>query len=232
MSRQSEFCKNHPDVHPQACEFFPDFNYRVCNGDRNIICRMDSGANNKVGHQQRAFSVWHALETCGPMDLGLDLGSSKGMTPYCVHVDLFGDGREHPFYGGVYQADVVWDAAKAHEVFPANTFPFISSNHSLEHMKVGGDAGIVDVLSGWLRLLRPGGVLAMIIPDNGWFDVMGCDKDHSHAWSAAERPGPGRPVADFRPRILDPLLARGGVQLVDYNTLDNHFSFDVVLRKG
>ena len=71
--KQRRFRECHPEVHPQVCEFFPDFDYRTCVGDRKIICRMDSGAGNKVGHQQRAFSCWWALEMCGPLDLGLDL---------------------------------------------------------------------------------------------------------------------------------------------------------------
>lgn len=220
--KQRRFREFYPDVHPQVCEFFPDYDYRTCVGDRKIICRMDSGAGNKVGHQQRAFSCWWALETCGPLDLGLDLGSPRGMTPYAMHVDVFGDGRVHPYYGGgPYRADIVRDASNVADLFPADTFPLINSNHSLEHMHVDGDAGIGRVLDGWVRLLRPGGVLAMIVPDNAWFDVLKSDRDHAFAWSHE----------DFRPRVLDPLMRRGAVDLVEYDTLDNHFSFNVVLRR-
>ncbi|HXB28151.1 MAG TPA: hypothetical protein VNV25_25700 [Gemmatimonadaceae bacterium] len=211
---------DHP-FHAEAQKFFPDFDYKRPAGDRNVLCDMRNPGN-MVGHQQRAFSCFWALRTCGPTDLGLDLGSPRGLTPYCVHVDIFGDGRVHPFYGGgEYRSDVVWDAADVSKVFPDKTFPFVGSNHSLEHMAAPGDGGIVEVLCGWLRLLRPGGILAMIVPDNAHFDVMASDKDHRHAWSHD----------DFRPRVLDHVLARGGVDLIEYDTLDNHFSFDVVLRK-
>lgn len=207
--------------HEETQKYFPGFDYRNPVGNRDEICDMRS-PKNMVGHQQRAFSVWWALQTCSPTDLGLDLGSPRGLTPHCIHVDIFGDGRVHPFYGGgPYRADVVWDAAKAIEIFPTGTFPFIGSNHSLEHMKVQGDAAIVDVLSSWLSLLRPGGILAMIVPDNAHFDVLASDKDHSHAWSAT----------DFRPRVLDPLLALGTSELIEHDTLNNHFSFNVVLKK-
>jgi hypothetical protein len=229
VSRQSEFRAQYPDVHPQVCEYFPDYDYRTCVGDRNIICRMDSGPNNKVGHQQRAFSIWWALQQGGPLDLGLDLGSSKGMTPYAIHVDLFGDGKSHPFYGGgPYNADVAWDATRIHEIVPPASLPFITANHSLEHMPAADDDGIVELLVRWMGLLRPSGILAMIVPDNDYFDVWGCDKDHKHvgpkAWGHW----------DFRARVLDKLLTqtRVPVALLDYNTLDNHFSFDVVLERG
>ena len=207
--------------HEEVQKYFPGFDYKNPSGDRSVLCDMRNPGN-MVGHQQRAFSVHWALKTCSPTDLGLDLGSPRGLTPYCVHVDIFGNGRSHPFYGGGrYLSDVVYDAARAPEIFPQDTFPFISSNHSLEHMAASGDDGIVSLLHGWLALLRQGGILAMIVPDNDHFDVMKSDKDHRHAWGAR----------DFRPRVLDKLLAQNTSELLDYNTLQNHFSFDVVLRK-
>lgn len=207
--------------HHEVQKYFPGFEYKTPAGDRAVLCDMRNPGN-MVGHQQRAFSCYWALQQCSPTDLGLDLGSPRGLTPYCVHVDIFGDGRTHPFYGGGrYLSDVVYDAARGHEIFPRDTFPFLSSNHSLEHMAAPGDDGIVDLLDRWLSLLRSGAILAMVVPDNDHFDVMASDKDHRHAWGAR----------DFRPRVLDKLLGRSTSDLLDYDTLQNHFSFDVVLRK-
>ena len=209
----------HP-FHQQVQEFFPDFDYR--NPPPGVQERCDMRRpDNVVGHQQRAFSVYWALKQCSASDLGLDLGSPKGMTPYCISVDVFGNGGSHPFYGGGrYIADVVRDAADV-ACFPKDAWPLVGSNHSLEHIDVRGDAGIVTVLEDWFALLRSGGVLAMIIPDNAHFDVMASDKNHYHAWSHE----------DFRSRVLDEMIRRTGAELVDFNTLQNHFSFDVVLRK-
>jgi hypothetical protein len=67
----------------------------------------------------------------------------------------------------------------------------------------------------------------MIVPDNDYFDVWACDKDHKRvgpkAWGHS----------DFRQRVLDKLLAQRvvPVTLQDYDTLDNHFSFDVVVER-
>jgi SAM-dependent methyltransferase len=217
MSKQSEFRAAYPGVHATVCDFYPDFNYRVPATDREVIADMRD-PRNCCGHQQRAVTIWHAIEQCGPTDLGLDIGSHRGLTPYCIHVDKFYDGKTpHPIYGGVISADVVADGTELDKIFPPNTFPYVCSNHSLEHMP--GD--IVDLLSSWLRLLRPGGVLAMVVPDADFWDVKGSDPDHKTVWGHS----------DFRPRVLDPLLARGGVQLVDFDTLNNRFSFDVILRK-
>lgn len=230
----------HP-FHETVQTYFTDFNYHTPNGDRTVLCDMRN-RDNMVGHQQRAFSVYWALKTCGPLDLGLDVGSSRGMTPYCIHVDKFGDGKPHPIYGGgAYRSDVLGDASSL-SVFPSDTFPLVVSNHSLEHMpgfpgmpwtveaqaaaglhtalQQANDRTIVTTLrTEWLRVLRPGGILAMCIPDNDHFDVMGCDKDHKHAWGAS----------NFEARILNHLSDLA--DRIEYNTLDNHFSFDVVLRK-
>jgi hypothetical protein len=221
MSKQSEFRKIYPDIHSGTCDYFPDFDYRNCVGDRSVICDMRN-PKNMVGHQQRAFTVWWALEKCGPTDPGLDLGSPKGLTPFCIHVDVFGDGGVHPFYGGgAYQADIAFDATRIWSIVPWNSLPHIASNHSLEHMPADGDTGIQLMLCKWIALLRPGGVLAMLIPDNDDFDVMASDKDHKHAWGHS----------DFRRRVLDRVLAEGTSKLIEYNTMDNHFSFNVVLER-
>ncbi len=215
---QRRFREIYPNVHPQVCEFFPDFDYRHP-APGAIIDMRDP--NNCVGHQQRAFSVWHAIQNCGPLDLGLDFGSPKGMTPHCVHVDVFGDGRVHPFYGGGrYLADLAHSAVST-SFYPPDAWPYISSNHSLEHMDMPGDSGIASLLGKWIELLRGGGILAMVIPDNDHFDVLASDRNHYHAWGAR----------DFRQRVLDTVLSQSPVQLLEYDTLDNHFSFNVVIQK-
>lgn len=213
--------------HEETQKYFPGFDYRNPVGNRDELCDMRS-PKNMVGHQQRAFSVWWALQKCGPMDLGLDLGSPRGLTPYCIHVDLFGTGAPHPFYGGgAYNADIAWDATRIREIMPPSSIPFITVNHSLEHMPAANDDGIVELLVRWVSLLRPGGILAMLVPDNDHFDVWACDKDHKHVGSKAWG------HSDFRTRILDKLLAQQAVPVAlrDYDTLDNHFSFDVVLER-
>jgi hypothetical protein len=206
--------------HQNVQEVFPDFDYH--NVQPSIKERLDyRRPDNVVGHQQRAVSCYWALKMCSALDLGLDLGSPKGLTPHCIHVDLFGDGRPHPFYGGgPYIADIAHDACRT-AIFPENAWPYITSNHSLEHMNVGGDGGIVSLLEKWIALLRPSGILAMVIPDNDHFNVMKSDANHASAWGAS----------DFKTRVLNQVLARSPVELVEYNTLLNNFSFNVVLAR-
>jgi SAM-dependent methyltransferase len=178
--------------------------------------------DNIVGHQQRAVSTYWAVQRCSPTDLGLDFGSQRGLTPNCIAVDIFGDGGVHPFYGGGrYLSDVVRDAADT-SCFPKDAWPLICSNHSLEHMRAPDDEGVVRVLESWFSLLRPGGLIVMVVPDNDHFDVMASDKDHCHAWGHS----------DFRGRVLDEMIRKTGAELIDYDTLNNNFSFDVLLQRN
>lgn len=210
------------DFHHTVQTYFPEFDYKNPTPGTIVDAR---DPKNMMGHQQRAFTTYWALKTCSPTDLGLDLGSPRGMTPYCVHADVFGDGSVHPFYGGGrYLTDVVCDASKIgtdNRIFPTDCWPYIASNHSLEHMHVDGDIGIVTMLWRWVDLLRSGGTMALVVPDNAHFDVLASDKDHAFAWSHE----------DFVPRILEPLKALAPIEVVEYDTFDNHFSFNVLLKK-
>lgn len=212
----------YPGVYEHIQDIFPEFNYAQPAPDLDRARLKITHPNNVVGHQQRAVTIYWAYKQCNALDLGLDFGSHRGLTPFCAHVDRWYDNRkDHPVYGGVHPADVVADCAEPEKVFSRNCYPYIASNHSLEHMPAPGDDGVVDLLARWVDLLRSGGVLAMVVPDNDHFDVMASDRDHKHAWGHK----------DFRPRVLDKLLTRGAVELVEFDSLDNAYSFQVVLRK-
>jgi len=246
----------YPGMYEELQRYFPKFDYANPVGDRAVLCDM-SNPDNKVGHQQRAFTCYWAMKFCGPLDLGLDLGSARGLTPYCIHVDKFATGEPHPHYESKDPtwSDVIGDMADL-SVFPKNAFPYVCSNHSLEHVDVSRflghvvprpvagqkrditdearrnwislyprwrdayDKALVDVMrTQWLRVLRPGGHLAIVVPDNGSFDVLGCDSDHRHAWNPAQ----------FKEGILDRLA--DVCDVVELDTLKNKFSFNVLLRK-
>src|SRR5207237_740808 len=100
----------------------------------------------------------------------------------------------------------------------------LTANHSLEHVAAanfgGGDVGVIRVLQDhWLRVLQPGGIISIVLPDQAYVEVLDIDRDHKHAWSHV----------DFRHRVLDHTAEMADV--VEYDTFNNHFSFNVVLRK-
>jgi SAM-dependent methyltransferase len=192
-------------------EYFPDYDYRrPFQPDRLIYSRPD----NITGHQQRAFNVWWALERCGRTGgVGLELGSGGVHTPWCLSTDAYAT-DVHPVYGGACKPHM---ALSAHQRLPFedNSFSLALANHVVEHLP--GD--VIPILRDWLRVLKQGGVLGVILPDQTFLDVLAIDKDHKHAWTAAQ----------FAEQVLVPL--NDIAVLSEFDTLKNNFSYEAVLVK-
>jgi len=192
-------------------EHFPEYNYRrPLQPERLIYSRPD----NITGHQQRAFNIWWAIERCGKNGgIGLELGSGGVHTPWCLSTDAYATDN-HPVYGGACKPHM---ALSAHQRLPFedNSFDLALANHVVEHLP--GD--VVSILRDWLRVLKQGGVLGVILPDQAFLDVLAIDKDHKHAWTAAQ----------FAEQVLVPL--NDVAALSEFDTLKNNFSYDAVLVK-
>ena len=203
--------------HEDVLAHFPGFDYRrPVEPARVPMDRPD----NITGAQQRAFNLWWALEQCGKTgEVGLEVGGGLIRTPWCLATDAY-DTDDPPVYGGACRPQVV---ARGEDLsaFRDNAFSLVLANHVIEHLH-GVDSTIVKILRGhWLRVLRPGGVLAAILPDHAFNDVFALDFDHKHAWAAA----------DFERAIVRPLVDAKAAEVVEFDTLGNKFSFKVVLRK-
>jgi hypothetical protein len=193
-------------------EHFPAYDYhQPRQPERRDFRRPD----NITGHQQRAFNVWWAIQQCYYTGgVGLEIGSGGVHTPWCLSTDAYAT-DEHPFYGGACRPHMVVPGDDL-SVFGDESFSLILGNHVVEH--IPGD--VCDIFrKHWLRVLKPGGVLAVILPDQRYVNVLGIDKDHKHNWKAPE----------FLEAIIDPLLDIA--DLVEFDTLENRFSYNAVLRK-
>lgn len=191
-------------------EFFPDYDYRRPHQPERLIF---SRPDNITGHQQRAFNVWWSIEKCWKTgSLGLELGSGGVHTPWCLSTDTYAT-ENHPIYGGPCRPHMI---LPAHQRLPFedNSFSLILANHVVEHLP--GD--VTPILQDWLRVLKSGGVMGLILPDQSFVDVLAIDKDHKHAWTAEQ----------FRQEI-SPLLQVA--ELTEFNGLRNNFSFEIVMVK-
>ena len=228
---------SHP--HTQVLPWFPNYDYR--NPVPGTIIDYRDG-NNVVGHQQRAFMCYWAIRSFIESDggIGLDAGGAGVAHPACLSLDLCGN-EAHPVYGGQYTGVHVKGDAADLSMFLDNSFSCIISNHILEHLnciKLKGNETpeekiklacsgreIIDVLIyHWLRVLRPSGYLASIIPDNRPSEESGSnvfyqDSSHQHSWRAN----------DFWQTIVSPILKY--VEVISFDTLKNNFSFELVCRK-
>jgi SAM-dependent methyltransferase len=192
-------------------QFFPDYDYRKPLSQFRLNVDF-SRSDNIVGHQQRTFDIWWAIEQCWKTgNLGLALGFGGVSTPWCLNTDSRqGDDN----YGGKVWPQLVVRGEDL-SMFGDESFSLILANHVMEHFE--GD--LVQVLRGWHRVLKPGGVAAVVLPDQQYNDVMKMDSDHKQAWKAS----------DFRIQVLGPL--KDLFEILEFDTFKNRFSFNAVLRK-
>lgn len=201
-----------------------------------------SNPNNVTGHQQRGLIVAWALRAFTESGgyPGVDFGGAGVLTPGCISVDLCGSGDEHGTYGGHYTGVHIKADAAHLENFGSDSFSCVLSSHLVEHLPCTrlhpgstpperlrtGCPGfeVAPILREWIRIVRPGGLIAGILPDEaaarrGGSSVFFQDESHQHAWTAQE----------FYDNVLMQLLDT--CELEDFDSLKNNFSFQFCLRK-
>lgn len=196
---------------------------------------------NVVGDQQRAWMIDKCLmaftESAGIP--GVEFGSAGVQMPGALSTDMIGSG-ETPAYGGpIFGVHLKLDASKKLP-FATDSFSFVMASHVIEHLPCTiipasspeeekiriacPGLEIIPILREWIRVIRPGGYLCLIFPDDGAARAGGSstfyhDKTHAHSWDAHA----------FYRDILEPLLPT--MELIEYNGFNNRFSVSVLGRK-
>jgi len=213
---------------------FPGFDYAAsnCQGPLGAQSVKMDHSGNMTGDQQRAFSIFWAIRQCSRGAPGLDIGGGINGTAYCHNLDKYATG-DHPEYHCNCWPTVRGEGEDLSR-YGDESLTFVNANHSLEHME--GD--VVQLLrTQWLRVLAPSGILAIVLPDDDHNDVMCMEKTHRQAWSSKGKPSSDRmrqaDVHEPAPAFKDVVLpgVRDLVVVREYDTLENAFSFNVVLRK-
>jgi len=187
--------------------------------------RMYQDNDNVVGHQQRAFDIALCIKYgYGRENLGLQVGSAGVYEPWTISTDIrcgvlpyYNLQRKEfnaPPMGGDCRLDCFMDLP-----FEDNTFGFLLANHVMEHCT--GDPA--RTLRDWIRVVKPDGVLGLIMPAHGLevegyppSDIFKMDEDHTFGWDAIS----------FHKEVVEP---NGHlVKTLRLDTLDNGFSFDWV----
>ena len=88
---------------------------------------------------------------------GIDIGG--GADPLALYRELF------PAIGSVRHWDLPDGDAQAMAGVPDASFDFVHSSHCLEHLNDPAAA-----LANWLRILRPGGHLIVLVPDEDLYE--------------------------------------------------------------
>jgi len=112
---------------------------------------------------------------------GIDIGcGGRKTTPDCIGVDLLAAGERGTVgvvAGVESRADVQASGDDLH-MFRAGELDFVVARHNLEHYVDPARA-----LQEWGRVLRPGGHLALVLPDETCLDTLALDPSHKHAFT-------------------------------------------------
>lgn len=193
-------------------DHFEDYDYRRPKFDP---ARFDySRPDNETGNQQRTFNIWWAIEQCWKTgSIGLEIGSGAQPTPWCLNIDCFSTDH-HPVYNNVCHPQMVL-RGDVRLPFENESFSLVLANHVVEHLE--GD--VVEHLRDWIRVLKPTGMLAIVLPDQAYNDVLKMDPSHLHAWTAQQ----------FYAEVISKLI--NITDIVEFDTFKNNFSYNAVLRK-
>ena len=185
-------------------KYFPNYNYNICiEPERLDYRRLD----NLVGDQQRTFLIFWAVQMCGKTGLsGIEFGAGGLFEPYVINTDKYPCGA-HMLIDAESDRDL--------EQFKNGEFNLVLASHVIEHLSVN-----IETLfrRHWLRILKPNGIIAGIIPDEQFGNTMAYDPTHKQHWISHE----------FKALLqrLDDIA-----EIIEIDTLNNHFSFNFVLRK-
>ncbi len=198
-------------VSPGTWDLLPGLRYWNMIGEQ----RDYSSLKNQVGHQQRAFDLYWTIK-CG-IDVGrviLGLGSAGVMCPGMLTTDKFNG----------YSPDYNTDYAYSHMAVDADlSLPFhddvfggVVTNHVFEHL-LNQELCFREML----RVTRPGGKVALIMPDMAHHPRNTIDPSHTYEFSADEFL---EWLEDHRPDFPP-------FEILEHNTLDNKFSFNTVVER-
>ena len=95
------------------------------------------------------------------------------------------------------------------------SFDYVFSSHTLEHI-----SGTEHVLKEWLRVVKEGGYVIIVMPDKR-FHLHDPDNKKPGEWAPEEK----------NPEQLYEIIKRLDVDILSFNTRNNNFDFDAILRK-
>jgi ubiquinone/menaquinone biosynthesis C-methylase UbiE len=112
---------------------------------------------------------------------GIDVGCGhRKVTPECIGVDIMAKGQKGEYgvvANQVSEADIQASGDDLH-MFGDGELDFVVSRHNLEHY-----IDVVKTLLEWRRVLRPGGTMAIIVPDERAGDTLYLDPTHKHCFT-------------------------------------------------
>lgn len=146
---------------------------------------------------------------------GVDIGCGHRKThENCIGVDIIPQGKTGKFgcvAGKKSMADICASGDDL-SMFGTAELDFIVSRHNLEHY-----VDVVKTLREWHRILKPNGILAVVLPDDRYVDSIKLDPTHKHAFTPES--------------FINLLNCVGSYSVLENKIAVNNWSFVIVARK-
>ncbi len=129
--------------------------------------------------------------------VGLDIGCGPRKShPALIGVDLIAPGAlgEKASVKGQVSAADLQASGDDLTMYADGSVDLIIARHNLEHY-----LDPMKALQEWRRVLRPGGVMALVLPDDEQFDTIHADETHLHTFTMDSIDGMVELVGGFRP---------------------------------
>lgn len=140
---------------------------------------------------------------------GIDVGCGNRKThPNCIGVDLIASGSlgEYGCVAGKLSVADICASGDDLDMFEDGELDFVVSRHNLEHY-----VDIIKTLQEWKRILKVGGVMAAVLPDESCINTIVLDPTHKHVFTPES----------YR-RYIDLI---GGFRVIEMRTVSKDWSF-------
>jgi ubiquinone/menaquinone biosynthesis C-methylase UbiE len=145
---------------------------------------------------------------------GADIGcGSNKVSENCIGVDLSGKGEKGKYgnqKGEISRADYKSSGDNL-KMFKNNELDFLVAKHNLEHYE-----NPEKTLKEWKRVLKKGGKIGVVVPDDKYVDSFKLDLDHKNK---------------FTLESLEELFERIGFKVIDKGFATKHWSIYLVAEK-
>ncbi|MDR4499750.1 MAG: class I SAM-dependent methyltransferase [Candidatus Scalindua sp.] len=146
---------------------------------------------------------------------GIDVGCGHRKThPDAIGVDLTlkgAVGSVGNVAGTISQADIQTSGDRL-DMFKDGEMDYLVQRHNLEHYQ-----DVIKTLQEWKRVVKPGGILGMVIPDDEYCNTIKLDPTHLHVFTKSS----------FK-RFIELI---GGLKILYMDVLLKNWSFVCVLQK-
>jgi len=146
---------------------------------------------------------------------GIDVGSGFRKThPDAIGIDIIPQGEtgEHGCMQGMRSVADITASGDNLNMFEDGELDYVINRHNLEHY-----VDVIKTLLEWKRVLKVGGILGMVLPDESRLNTIALDPTHKHC---------------FTPESIRSILElTGGFAIERLETVVENWSFLVVARK-